>query len=105
MAGFNLENWIQIAGGGAMTNALNMGNQVINNLLDPTSAQSAATKHYVDTSLKRCFNGYVPILEANSNRHGFVTSASFTSADYQPYGAFSLNADGSNGSWSTPDPT
>ena len=54
---------------------------------------------------KRCYSGYVPILEANSSRHGFIASASFTMADYQPYGAFSLNADGSNGSWLTPDST
>ena len=105
MAGFNLANWTQIAGGGVMTNALDMGNQLINTLLDPTSAQSAATKHYFYTLQKRCYNGYVPILEANSSRHGFIASAGFTSADYQPYGAFSLNADGSNGSWLTSDPT
>ena len=74
-------------------------------MLDPKLAQSAATKRLVDTSWKGCYNGYVPILEANASRLGFVASANFLSADYPPCGAFSLSSDGSNGSWSTPDTT
>jgi hypothetical protein len=34
--------------GGTMSGAINMGSNQINNLADPTSAQDAATKHYVD---------------------------------------------------------
>ena len=35
--------------GGTMSGAINMGGFQINNMADPTSAQDAATKHYVDS--------------------------------------------------------
>ncbi len=38
-------------GSGTMTGALNMGNNKITNLTDPTSAQDAASKNYVDTAV------------------------------------------------------
>ena len=37
--------------GGTMSGALNMGSNLINAVTDPVSAQDAATKHYVDTSI------------------------------------------------------
>jgi hypothetical protein len=38
--------------GGTMTGALNMGSHLINNLTDPSSAQDAATKNYVDGKIQ-----------------------------------------------------
>jgi hypothetical protein len=39
-----------ITGVGTQTQALNMGSNFITNVTDPTSAQEAATKHYVDSN-------------------------------------------------------
>jgi len=37
--------------GGTMTGALDMGTNLINNVIDPAAAQDAATKNYVDTEI------------------------------------------------------
>ena len=51
---------------------------------------------------KKCYSGYIPILEANVSRLGFIASSSFSSPGYEPFGAFNnFNADGVNGSWKT----
>lgn len=42
---------ISLSAFAAPTAALNLGNQNINNLLDPTTAQQAATKNYVDNAI------------------------------------------------------
>jgi len=62
------------------------------------------TKELITNTPKKSYSGYVPILEENISRTGFVTTASaVTTGNFQAYGAFnSLNADGSNGSWATP---
>ena len=84
-----------------------MNQHYIGKLREPNSAQDAATKNYVDTSVKKCYNAYIPILEANVSRLGFSAKASAVSSPvFQPYGAFNnLNADGHNGSWVTPNTT
>ena len=84
-----------------------MNQNYIGKLRDPSSAQDAATKNYVDASAKKCYSGYIPILEANISRLGFSTKASAVSTPvFQPYGAFNnLNTDGANGSWVTPQTT
>lgn len=41
---------LHVVGGGKFTGTLDMTSQLINNVLDPVSAQDAATKNYVDTS-------------------------------------------------------
>jgi len=86
-----------------------MNNRYIAGLHDPRSPQDAATKAYVDSSSKKCHSGYIPILEANESMLGFTASSNYVIDGYQPYGAFNnLNAEESNGSWSThlyPEPT
>lgn len=44
-------NWIKKDGSVAMTGALNMGSQLINNLQTPSSSTDAATKAYVDLQI------------------------------------------------------
>ncbi|KAH3800788.1 hypothetical protein DPMN_154431 [Dreissena polymorpha] len=62
------------------------------------------TKELITNTPKKSYSGYVPILEENISRTGFVATASAaTPGDFQAYGAFnSLNAEKSNGSWATP---
>ncbi|KAH3794686.1 hypothetical protein DPMN_148224 [Dreissena polymorpha] len=62
------------------------------------------TKELITNTPKKSYSGYVPILEENISRTGFVATANAVTTDkYQAYGAFNnLNPDGSNGSWATP---
>ena len=53
-----------------------MNEKYIVDLHDPAEAQDAATKNYVDNSLKKCRVGYIPNLESNDSITGFVASAS-----------------------------
>jgi len=65
-----------------------MNDKYIVNLHDPTEAQDAATKNYVDKSFKKCLIGYVPNLEANVSITGFVASASSNNEGQEAYRAF-----------------
>jgi hypothetical protein len=47
--------------GGTMTGALNMGSNRINGVTNPTSAQDAATKNYVDTALTGIYAGKIEV--------------------------------------------
>jgi hypothetical protein len=73
----------------------------IGNLKDPRSAQDAATKNYVDNAAsapKKNLVGYVPQLEHNSSRTGFVVSVSSAVVSRYPgYSSFNVNKD----SWVT----
>ncbi|KAH3826339.1 hypothetical protein DPMN_128239 [Dreissena polymorpha] len=62
------------------------------------------TKELITNTPKKSYSGYVPILEKNISRTGFVATASaVTTGDFQAYYAFNnLNVDGSNGGWATP---
>lgn len=44
-----------ITGVGSQSQALNMGTQLINNVVDPAAAQDAATKNYVDTNINSLY--------------------------------------------------
>ncbi|KAH3699601.1 hypothetical protein DPMN_074559 [Dreissena polymorpha] len=62
------------------------------------------TKELITNTPKKSYSGYVPILEENISRTGFVATASAaTPGDFQAYRAFnSLNDKGSNEGWVTP---
>ena len=63
----------------------------ITGLAEPTGDGGAATKKYVDNSLKKCLVGYIPNLEANNSKTGFIASALTTTRaeGYEAYRAFS----------------
>lgn len=65
-----------VYGENTMQGNINMNSRHIVNLMDPTGSQDAATRNYVDNSVKRCHVGYVPRLTANVNYKGFTISAS-----------------------------
>ena len=65
-----------------------MNQHFIANLRDPHSAQDAATKNYVDSASKKNLVGYIPPLESNNSRTGFVITASTNRGGYLPYEAF-----------------
>src|ERR1043165_1086102 len=65
-----------------------MSQKYIVDLHDPSEAQDAATKNYVDKSFKKCHVGYIPNLEANNSMTGFVASASSSTEGHDAYRAF-----------------
>jgi hypothetical protein len=87
-------------------------NKLITELKDPIENQDAVTKKYVDNAVKgtdnvakKCYCGYVPDLNANHNKIGFVVSASSEFSDkYIAANVFKAlyNADERNGTeWVT----
>ena len=66
-----------------------MSQKYIVDLHDPAEAQDAATKKYVDDSIKKkCLVGYIPNLEKNNSITGFIASSSRSSAGHEAYRAF-----------------
>lgn len=65
-----------ITGLGSQSQALNMGTQLINNVVDPVSAQDAATRNYVDTNVNSLYwkqsarLGTTAALPANTYNNG-----------------------------------
>ena len=61
----------------AMTGNLNLGTNYINNVVNPTQPQDAATKAYVDTANNEMF-AYVSITDSGSNVRQYVDSQDLT---------------------------
>jgi len=79
-----------------------MNEKYIVGLHDPAEAQDAATKNYVDKSLKKCRVGYIPNLSFNINLSGFIASSSSTSDGHEAYQAFT-NDERTRGAWISGD--
>jgi len=61
-----LGDYVKADGTVAMTGALNMNSHKVTNVTDPTSAQDAATKNYVDTAISEVTGGSVKKRVANN---------------------------------------
>jgi len=82
----------------ALYRDLVMNEHYIVDLQDPVHAQDAATKKYVDNSLKKCHVGYIPNLRSNLNCTGFIASASSNTIGHEAYHAFNHSTEG-NTAW------
>src|SRR5271169_5265461 len=83
-------------GGSDSTNSLFFGNIVmsdkcITELRNPIAEQDAATKNYVDTRGIKSNVSCVPNLTSNSNKNGFIISASSEDQDCEAYNVFNDN--------------
>jgi len=58
-----------ITGLGAQSQALNMGTHQINNVVDPTLTQDAATKNYVDNTVNTAVNGTINTIPKFTAQH------------------------------------
>ncbi len=72
---------------------INVYNNKITQLSEPTDAQDAATKQYVDDNKTKitslCYDGHIPPLGGNESKTGFVAEASsYLDNNFQPYMAF-----------------
>ena len=75
---------------------INVFNNKITQLSEPTDAQDAATKQYVDDNKTKitslCYDGHIPPLGRNVSKTGFIAEASsYFSENFQPYMAFAPN--------------
>ena len=75
-------------GGGTMTGEINMGSNKITSLLDPTNAQDAATKAYVDNlvdgglTFKDGFNANTGAIDGGGNLTSGATRVAISVGDY-----------------------
>ena len=81
-------------------NDIVMNDKSITDLHNPSAKQDAATKNYVDTRWIKSNVGYVPNLTSNTNKNGFIVSAS---SEYFEAEAFHVFNDNENGDWTTAD--
>src|SRR5579863_1828180 len=77
-----------------------MSDKCITELHNPNAKQDAATKNYVDTRWIKSNVGYVPNLTSNSNKNGFIVSAS---SEYLECEAYKVFNDDENNNWITAD--
>ena len=79
--------YLELAGG-TMTGEINMGSDKITNLLDPTNAQDAATKAYVDNlvdgglTFKDGFNANTGAIDGGGNLTSGATRVAISVGDY-----------------------
>src|SRR5271165_6390683 len=74
-------------------NDIIMNDKCISDLHNPSAKQDAATKNYVDSRWIKSNVGYVPNLTSNSNKNGFIVSASSEYFESEAYNVFSNNND------------
>ena len=79
-------------------NDIVMNDKLISDLHNPISKQDAANKNYVDTRLIKSNVGYVPNLTSNSNKNGFIVTAS---SEYLECEAYKVFNDDKDSSWIT----
>lgn len=77
--------YLLISGSRPMTGALDMGTHKINNVVDPTSAQDAATKNYVDLEKSRALSAEATLTTnlANEYSRAFLAESSLNAAIVQ----------------------
>src|SRR5271165_2936590 len=75
-----------------------MSDKYITELHNPNAKQDAATKNYVDTRWIKSNVGYVPNLTSNSNKNGFIVSAS---SEYFECEAYKVFNDTEHNNWIT----
>jgi hypothetical protein len=95
-----IQNPILTNGTNSMTAALNMGTNTINNVVNPTTTQQAATKNYVDNVLPLVYETTYPLMTGDTtiiNGLTYIASTDFqTNVTFPPWQAFSGNV-GQNG--------
>ena len=74
-------------------NDIVMNDKSITDLHNPSAKQDAATKNYVDTRWIKSNVGYVPNLTSNTNKNGFIVSASSEYFEAEAYHVFNDNED------------
>src|SRR5208282_3567591 len=79
--------------GDTLAGNLYMSDKHISDLHNPIAEQDAATKNYVDTRWIKRNVGYVPNLTCNSNKNGFIVSASSEYIEYEAYKVFNDDGD------------
>ena len=85
-------------------NDIVMNDKSITDLHNPSAKQDAATKGYVDTRWIKSNVGYVPNLTSNTNKNGFIVSASSEYFGGEAYHVFNDNEDSNYlGDWTTVD--
>src|SRR5271156_1507317 len=92
----NILNVCQLGGENTKSlfyNDIVMNNKFITNLRNPNEKQDAATKYYVDTRYIKSPVGYVPNLTSNTNKKGFIVSASSEYLESAAYNVFNDNND------------
>jgi hypothetical protein len=79
-------------------NDIVMNDKLISDLCNPKTNKDAANKYYVDSKWIKSNVGYVPNLSSNTNKNGFIVSASSEYHDAEAYKVFN---DDNDSNWIT----